>query len=335
MTLSDITLLNYLKSGEIIVEPINPKQIQPASIDITLSNTFAYPVSIRNNPIDLNSTDKVDYKTIISDEYLLLPHEFVLGSTRERIAIPSNIKADVEGRSSLGRLGLFIQNAGFIDPGFDGTITLELYNASNNAILLRSGFRIGQIVFQTLDHASISPYNGKYQGQTVATGSRYNLDNKEEDGMAINYENFNLTDSIKIKYFDHEIDKIEVLDKGDWIDLRAAKDMHFDQFEQKLIPLGVAMQLPEGYEAHLLPRSSTYKNFGIIMANSMGIIDNSYCGDNDQWMFNAIALRETMVHKNDRICQFRIMKKQPTIKFDIVEKLGNDDRGGFGSTGIN
>ena len=141
---------------------------------------------------------------------------------------------------------------------------------------------------------------------------------------------------IQIKYLNDEIKRLEYIDgKSDWIDLRAAKDMHFDQFEQKLIPLGVAMELPEGYEAHLLPRSSTYKNFGIIMANSMGIIDNSYCGDNDQWMFNAIALRETMVHKNDRICQFRIMKKQPTIKFDIVEKLGNDDRGGFGSTGIN
>lgn len=177
MTLSDNTLAKYIDTGVIIVDPIKIEQIQPASVDITLDNTFSYPMNSKNNIIDLNSTEEVEYDTIISNEYLLLPHEFVLGSTKERIAIPSNIKADIEGRSSLGRLGLFIQNAGFIDPGFDGHITLELYNASNSAIRLRSGFRIGQIVFQTLDKPAVNPYNGKYQGQQIATGSRFNQDN--------------------------------------------------------------------------------------------------------------------------------------------------------------
>ena len=146
----------------------------------------------------------------------------------------------------------------------------------------------------------------------------------------------NVNPEIKVKYFSDDIDKIEQKENGDWIDLRASEDIHFNIFEQKLIPLGIAMQLPKGYEAHLLPRSSTFKNFGIIMANSMGIIDNSYCGDNDQWMFNAIALRETTIHKNERICQFRIVKKQPEeIDFVTVNSLNNEDRGGFGSTGIN
>ena len=95
------------------------------------------------------------------------------------------------------------------------------------------------------------------------------------------------------------------------------------------------MELPEGYEAHIVPRSSTFKNFGIIQTNHYGIIDESYCGDNDQWCFPAFALRDTIIHKNDRICQFRIVKKQPPVEFEVVEHLGKTDRGGFGSTGIN
>ena len=101
-----------------------------------------------------------------------------------------------------------------------------------------------------------------------------------------------------------------------------------------MIPLGVAMQLPEGWEAHVLPRSSTFKNFGIIQANSMGVIDNSYCGDNDWWFYPAIALRDTVINKNDRICQFRVMENQPQIEFETVDVLEGEDRGGFGSTGV-
>lgn len=140
---------------------------------------------------------------------------------------------------------------------------------------------------------------------------------------------------IKIKYFDNEIDKIEKISKGDLIDLRAAKDVEMKAGEFKLIPLGVGMKLPEGYKANVYPRSSTYKNFGIILANSVGQIDNSYSGDNDQWHFPAVALRDTVIHKNDRICQFEIQKIQPEIEFEEVEHLDTESRGGIGSTGIN
>lgn len=139
---------------------------------------------------------------------------------------------------------------------------------------------------------------------------------------------------IKIKYFIQDIDRLAPISKGDWIDLRAAQTVELKQGEFKLIPLGVAMQLPKGYEAHVAPRSSTFKNFGVIQTNSIGIIDNSYCGDNDQWFFPAFAMRDTVINKNDRICQFRIMEIQPKINFEEVESLGNDDRGGHGSTGI-
>ena len=140
---------------------------------------------------------------------------------------------------------------------------------------------------------------------------------------------------IKIKYHDKEIAKIQKIKIGDWLDLRAAEDVEMEQGDYKLLSLGVSMQLPEGYEAHVVPRSSTFKNFGIILANSMGIIDESYCGDNDIWRFPAIALRKTTIHKGDRICQFRIVKKMPEVEFVEVEMLGNADRGGIGSTGTN
>ena len=141
--------------------------------------------------------------------------------------------------------------------------------------------------------------------------------------------------TIKIKYFTDKIDKINKIDKGDWIDLRAAETVELKAGEFKLIPLGIAMQLPEGYEAHVVPRSSTYKNFGIIQTNHQAVIDESYCGDNDQWWYPAYALRDTTINANDRICQFRIMEKQPPINFEEVDTLCNEDRGGIGSTGTN
>lgn len=146
----------------------------------------------------------------------------------------------------------------------------------------------------------------------------------------------NISDkTIKIKYFTDKIDNIQMRYGGDWIDLRAAENVELKAGEFKLISLGIAMQLPTGYEAHVVPRSSTYKNFGIIQTNHQAVIDESYCGDNDQWYYPAYALRDTVIHVNDRICQFRIVKKQPEIQFEVVETLGNKDRGGIGSTGKN
>ena len=138
---------------------------------------------------------------------------------------------------------------------------------------------------------------------------------------------------IKIKYFDKDMQKLEKIQKGDLIDLRSAEDVELKKGEFKLIPLGVGMKLPEGYKANVYPRSSTFNNFGIIMTNSVGQIDNSYSGDNDEWKFPALAMRDTVIHKNDRICQFEIQKIQPEIEFIEVEKLDDTDRGGVGSTG--
>lgn len=138
---------------------------------------------------------------------------------------------------------------------------------------------------------------------------------------------------IKIKYFDEEIEQVQKINVGDWIDLRAAETVEIKKGDIALIPLGVGMILPDGYEAHVLPRSSTPNKFGIMMANSMGIIDNSYSGDADEWKFPAMAIRDTVIKKGDRIAQFRIMKNQQSIKFEIVKRLREKNRGGFGSTG--
>lgn len=139
---------------------------------------------------------------------------------------------------------------------------------------------------------------------------------------------------IRIKYFTDKIDKLEyIAGKSDWIDLRASEEVALKAGEFKLIPLGVAMELPQGYEAHLVPRSSTFKNYGILQTNSCGIIDCTYCGDEDMWRMPVYATRDTVIHVNDRICQFRIVENQPKVVFDEVETLGNANRGGFGSTG--
>jgi dUTP pyrophosphatase len=142
--------------------------------------------------------------------------------------------------------------------------------------------------------------------------------------------------NIRIKYFSDEIERLRYIDgKSDWIDLRSAEDVKLKAGEFHLVPLGVAMELPKGYEAHVVPRSSTFKNFGIIQTNSCGIIDETYCGDNDQWFMPVYALRDTEIHINDRICQFRIFEHQPTVEFEETEHLEGADRGGFGSTGKN
>lgn len=140
---------------------------------------------------------------------------------------------------------------------------------------------------------------------------------------------------IKIKYFDNEIDKIKNIEnKSDWYDLRVAETVSLKAGDFKLIPLGVGMILPDGYEANIVPRSSTFKNYGIIQTNSFAVIDNSYSGDNDQWFLPVYATRDIVINKNDRICQFRINKKQPNFDIKEVEHLGTNNRGGFGSTGV-
>ena len=139
---------------------------------------------------------------------------------------------------------------------------------------------------------------------------------------------------INVKYFTPDMPKLEyIAGKSDWVDLRAAEDIDMKAGDFKLIPLGIGMILPKGYEAHMVPRSSTFKNFGIIQTNSMGVIDESYCGNNDQWMFPAYALRDTHISKGDRIAQFRIMEHQPKLLFVTADYLKYKDRGGIGSTG--
>ena len=138
---------------------------------------------------------------------------------------------------------------------------------------------------------------------------------------------------IKVKYFDREIQELQKISVGDWVDLRSAERVDLRAGQYHLIPLGVGMILPDGYEAHIVPRSSTPSKFGIMCANSMGIIDNSYSGDADEWKFPAVAIRDTIIEKGDRICQFRLMKNQPSIEFETVAHLNEVSRGGIGSTG--
>lgn len=139
---------------------------------------------------------------------------------------------------------------------------------------------------------------------------------------------------VKVKYLNDEIKRLEYIDgKSDWVDLRAAEDIELKKGDFHLIHLGVAMELPSGYEAHIVPRSSTYKNFGIIQTNHCGIVDNFYCGPNDWWYMPAYALRDTKIEKGDRICQFRIIENQPKLNF-MESDLTGEDRGGIGSTGV-
>ena len=139
---------------------------------------------------------------------------------------------------------------------------------------------------------------------------------------------------IRVKYF-NDVEPIQKIEKGDWIDLRAAATVEIKAGQYQMIPLGVAIELPEGYEALVVPRSSTFKRYRILLSNSIGVIDESYCGDNDQWQFPAFATEDTIIHKNDRICQFRIIEHQPDFEIVTVDKLGNEDRHGIGSTGRN
>ena len=178
MILSDKTLFEMIEADTLQISPLEKHQIQPASVDIRLGNTFSIVEDLPSGIINLE--DEIPYKTIVTDTYILLPNQFVLATTMENFHLPDDLTAFVEGRSSLGRMGLFIQNAGWVDPGFHGEITLELYNANRCAIELKAGRRIGQLVFAKMDSPAIHPYQGKYQGQKGATGSRVYLDMEKQ-----------------------------------------------------------------------------------------------------------------------------------------------------------
>ncbi len=178
MILSDKTIFEMLENKTLGISPLEKEQVQPASVDVRLGTTFSI---VEDSPMGVITLEnEIKYKTIESDTYVLLPNQFVLATTMEYFDLPDDITAFVEGRSSLGRMGLFIQNAGWVDPGFKGEITLELYNANRCAIELKAGRRVGQLVFAKMDKPALNPYNGKYQGQKGATGSRVFMDNEVE-----------------------------------------------------------------------------------------------------------------------------------------------------------
>lgn len=170
MILSDKTLTAMIEKGELQVTPLDKESIQPASIDCRLGDDFLIVEDREMQIIDLNS--EIKYREYKGKEITIPPHSFLLATTLERVKLPDNLTAFVEGRSSIGRIGLFIQNAGWVDPGFEGQITLELYNANSLPIRLEAGRRICQLVFCSMDQAALNPYRGKYQGQTKTTGSR-------------------------------------------------------------------------------------------------------------------------------------------------------------------
>ncbi|NLL69936.1 MAG: dCTP deaminase [Epulopiscium sp.] len=175
MILSDGTIKSMLHTKELIITPITPEQIQPASVDLRLGTHF---LKIDENQFpSMTLNEEIEYIEIESKEIIIPPHSFLLATTEEYIELPNNLTAFVEGRSSIGRMGLFIQNAGWVDPGFEGNITLELYNANRLPIQLIAGRRVCQLVFAKMDDVAKNPYSGKYQGQIKAVGSRVFRDN--------------------------------------------------------------------------------------------------------------------------------------------------------------
>ena len=175
MILSDKTIKKLLASGELGIDPLNPEQIEPASIDLRLGDTFLTPKAVTGV---CSMSDPPEYETTTAEEFVIPTRGFVLATTREFIRLPDYLSAFVEGRSSVGRLGLFIQNAGWVDPGFEGAITLELYNANNAPMRIESGRRICQLVIAKMDRVVENPYRGKYQGQRVTTGSLIHMDSE-------------------------------------------------------------------------------------------------------------------------------------------------------------
>lgn len=170
MILSDKTLKRMIGDGSLVCEPLSEHSIQPASIDCRLGDHFLIVDDTGMDSLTLDS--EIKYREINGNEITIPPKTFLLATTMEYVKLPNDLTAFVEGRSSIGRMGLFIQNAGWVDPGFEGRITLEIYNANSLPIKLRAGRRICQLVFCKMDQACETPYAGKYQGQGRTTGSR-------------------------------------------------------------------------------------------------------------------------------------------------------------------
>lgn len=184
MIISDITLKQYLADGTIVVDPLEEYQVQPASIDMRLGNHF---LTVDEHAMGIISMDEpIQYRDISRDEIIIPPKSFILATTMEFIKLPDNMTAFVEGRSSIGRMGLFIQNAGWVDPGFEGEITLEIFNANSLPIKLNAGRRICQLVFAEMDKTTDNPYRGKYQGQRKARGSDVRMDTEIKKGLTEN-----------------------------------------------------------------------------------------------------------------------------------------------------
>jgi len=176
MILSDRTIYEYLEKGELVIDPLEKGQVQPASVDIRLGSSY---LKLDENHFEtMTLTDEIKYVSIEADEIIIPSNSFLLATTMEYIKLPCNLTAFVEGRSSVGRMGLFIQNAGWVDPGFEGEITLELYNANRLPIKLEKGRRICQLVFAQMDAVALNPYHGKYQKQRSAVGSRIFMDDE-------------------------------------------------------------------------------------------------------------------------------------------------------------
>lgn len=174
MILSDKTIFEYLDAGQLVIDPLEREQVQPASVDIRLGRNF---LKLDENKFEaMSMTDQIQYVQFESDAIIIPSNSFLLATTMEYIKLPDDLTAFVEGRSSIGRMGLFIQNAGWVDPGFEGEITLELYNANRLPIKLEAGRRICQLVFARMDSPALRPYDGKYQRQRNATGSRIFMD---------------------------------------------------------------------------------------------------------------------------------------------------------------
>ena len=178
MILSDGGLKDLIDKGELVVEPLTEESIQPASIDCRLGDHFLVVEPLETSVLTMNQ--EIKYKEVVTDKIVLPPHTFLLATTMEYIKLPNNMVSFVEGRSSIGRMGLFIQNAGWVDPGFEGKITLELYNANNFPIELEAGRRICQLVFGYMDADALNPYRGKYQGQTKSVGSQVFKDSENQ-----------------------------------------------------------------------------------------------------------------------------------------------------------
>lgn len=178
MILSDGGLKKLLESGELVIDPLTPESVQPASVDCRLGNHFLVIEPQESHVISMS--EQIKYKEVVADTITIAPHSFLLATTMEYIKLPNNMVSFVEGRSSIGRMGLFIQNAGWVDPGFEGKITLELYNANSLPIQLEAGRRICQLVFGLMDADALSPYRGKYQGQNRSVGSRVWKDSENQ-----------------------------------------------------------------------------------------------------------------------------------------------------------